>query len=203
MVESARDDDRSVHGPRAVALLEAVSARLAQQGVRVLRKRECRSQRWIDRALRVVTFGAMRTYMSEYVTTIGTTIYLPDRWEQVPPGRRWETLEHELVHVRQFERYGLLGMAVRYLLLPAPMGLAWCRARLEWEAYAVTLRCVAELEGIEAARSAALHDEIVRRFTGPDYGYMWPFEATIRRWIERELQSIARALAVQSEERER
>lgn len=194
---TTRDDARSVHGARARALLERVTEQLAREGVTVVRKRDVPLQRWIDRALRVVTFGAMRAYLTDYVTTIGRTIYLPEGWESVAPGRRWETLEHELVHVRQFERYGLVGMAILYLLLPLPMGLAWFRARLEWEAYRVSLRCVAELEGIDAARDPAFREEIVRRFSGPDYGYMWRFAASVRRWIESELDAIERSLAVE------
>jgi hypothetical protein len=185
-----------LYGPRAQALLDGVLARLEGRGVRLVYKRNSCFQRLIDRALRMLTFGAMRSYLSGYVTTIGTTIYLPDDWERTAPGRQWETLEHELVHVEQFERYGLVGMAVRYLLVPFPIGLAWCRARLEWEAYRVTIRCVAELEGIEAVRAPSFREEIVRRFTGPDYGYMWPFARAVRRWIDGELATIERSLAV-------
>ncbi len=188
--------DRSVRGPRAIALLEGVERKLEAQGVALVWKSDSRLHRAIDVALRVVTFGAMRSYLTDYVTTLGRTIYLPDDWESSAPGRRWETLEHELVHVQQFERYGWLVMAVVYLLFPLPMGLAWGRARLEWEAYRVTIRCVAELEGIEAAKSPSFHEEIVRRFTGPDYGYMWPFADAVHRWIESELASIERSLAV-------
>lgn len=188
--------DRSVRGPRAQSLLDGVMRRIEAERVAVVYKGDSSLHRLIDRALKLVTFGGMQTYLTDYVTTIGRTIYVPDDWDRTPPGRRWETLEHELVHVRQFERYGLVGMAVLYLLVPLPMGLAWCRARLEWEAYAVTLRCVAELEGIEAARDPSFHEEIVRRFTGPDYGYMWPFARAVRRWIAGELATIERTLAV-------
>jgi hypothetical protein len=170
---------------------------MTAQGVRLVRKRDLWHQRAIAALLRAVTFGGMQTYLSDYVTTLGKTIYLPDGWDDTPAGRRWETLEHELVHVRQFERYGFVGMAVLYLLVPVPMGLAWGRARLEWEAYRVTLRCIAELEGIDAARSPAVRDEIVRRFTGPDYGYMWPFARSVERWIDGELAAIERSLAVE------
>jgi hypothetical protein len=43
---------------------------------------------------------------------------------------------------------------------------------------------------LEAARDAGLHDEIVRRFTGPDYAWMWPFEGQVRRWIADEISAI-------------
>jgi hypothetical protein len=196
MNHGSSNDDHSVRGPRAQALLDGVMARLEARGVSLVYKSDSWLQRAIDRALRVLTFGAMNSYLSGYVTTIGRTIYLPDDWELTAPGRRWETLEHELVHVGQFERYGFVGMAVLYLLVPLPMGLAWFRARLEWEAYRVTIRCVAELEGIEAARDPSFREEIVRRFTGPDYGYMWPFARSVRRWIEGELATIQHSHAV-------
>jgi hypothetical protein len=99
------------------------------------------------------------------------------------------------VHVAQFERLGWPAMVILYGIAPLPMGLAYGRARLEWEAYAETLRAVAEIEGIEAARRPELREEIVRRFTGPDYGWMWPFPATVRAWIASELDAIERNAA--------
>lgn len=158
--------------------------------VRVVPKRAYWHQRAAATALRVVTLGGQDRYLSDYVTTLGRTIYVPDDWDEQPPGRRWEVLRHEAVHVRQFERWGWLVMILVYGILPLPLGLAYGRARLEWEAYAETLRAVAELEGLEAAKSPALHDEIVRRFTGPDYGWMWPFEGAVRRWIAEEVARI-------------
>ena len=74
----------------------------------------------------------------------------------------------------------------------APDGLAYGRALLEREAYAETLRAVAASEGILAARSDALRREIVRRFTGPDYGWMWPFPRAVRGWIHQTITAIER-----------
>jgi len=56
-----------------------------------------------------------------------------------------------------------------------------------------TLRAVAEIEGLDAAKDPAFQDQIVQRFTGPDYGWMWPFPRTIRRWIEGEIEAIEAA----------
>jgi len=96
--------------------------------------------------------------------------------------------------VRQFERYGWLGMIFLYGFFPLPAGLAWGRARLEWEAYRETLRAVAESEGIAAARAPALHEHIIARFTGPDYGWMWPFPRAVQGWIDAALDEIERDL---------
>lgn len=160
--------------------------------VRVVTKRGVWHQALIDRVLRALTLGGQDRYLTEYVTTLGHTIYVPDGWERVPARERYKVLRHEAVHVAQFERYGWVGMALGYVLLPLPAGLAWCRARLEWEAYAETLRVTWALDGPEAARSEALKAHIVARFTGPDYGWMWPFPRAVRAWIDAELDALSR-----------
>ena len=128
--------------------------------------------------------------MTRYVTTIGRTIYLPEGWRGRTPESRYVTLRHEAIHLRQFRRYGLVGTAAIYLLPVLPMGLAWGRARLEWEAYSETLRATAQVYGMDSARSPQLHRYLRRQFTGPAYGWMWPFDATVQSWIDRTLREI-------------
>ena len=175
-------------GERLERLLEELASR--ERPVRVVQKRAFLHQRLADLGLRLVTLNGQKSYLTSYVTTLGHTIYVPDGFERWPAANRYEILRHELVHVVQFERWGWLGMIVIYGILPLPMGLAYGRARLEWEAYAETLRAVAEVEGIAAARAPELREMIVRRFTGPDYGWMWPFPRAVRRWIAEELDRI-------------
>lgn len=177
---------------RLAALVDAMAS--LPRPVRVVKKREHWHQRAAARALWVLTFGGQRTYLSHYVTTLGHTIYVPDDFDAWHPDHAWQVLRHELVHVRQFERYGWLGMIFVYGFFPLPAFLAWGRARLEWEAYRETLRAVAESEGLTAARSPALKRQIVSRFTGPDYGWMWPFPGAVQGWIDRALDEIARDL---------
>jgi hypothetical protein len=175
---------------RYEALVDEMARR--RPPVRLRSKAASRGQAFIDRALRLLTLGGQDRYLSEYVTTLGATIWVPATWEQWSYRARFKVLRHELVHVRQFERFTWPGMVLIYGFFPLPAGLAWGRALLEWEAYAVTLEVEAEVDGLEAARSPALHDEIVRRFTGPDYGWMWPFEGWVRRRIARTVTSISR-----------
>ncbi len=170
--------------------LRAIEHTLRVRGVRLVDKRAAWLQRAIDRALRLLSLGRMDRYLSSYVTTIGRTIYVPAGWEGWPIEARVEILRHELVHVAQFERYGLLPMAIAYLLLPLPVGLAWCRMRLEREAFEETLRAAHERGGREAVE--ALRGEIVRRFTGPDYLWMWPFPGGLHRWFDRTLGRLLR-----------
>ncbi len=160
---------------------------------RIVPKQESRFCRLIDVLLKVFTLGAQRQFLSHYHTVIGSTLYVPPTWE----GRPWQdkvvTLRHERVHLRQFRRYGRIGMTLLYLLPILPVGLAWGRARLEWEAYAETLRATAEVWGPEAAADPHLHDHIVRQFQSGAYGWMWPFPRTVRRWIAEELARLGRA----------
>jgi hypothetical protein len=83
-------------------------------------------------------------------------------------------------------------MAFLYLVPFAPLGLAYFRARIEWEAYVETIRATAEHYGLDAVRDGRLESELVARFAGPDYGWMWPFPRAIRRWYAEALQALER-----------
>ena len=83
---------------------------------------------------------------------------------------------------------GDVAMALWYLLPILPLGLAWGRARVEWEAYVETMRATAEVYGVDAVEG--LRAEIVRRFVGPDYGWMWPFPRAVNGWFDAALAEI-------------
>jgi hypothetical protein len=176
---------------RYEALVVALRAEIP--GFRVVRKRDSRLHRAIDVALRIVTIGKMRDYLESYQTTIGKTVYVTSDWDQWEPDRRYVTLRHEAVHLRQFRRWTLPVMAVLYLVVPLPMGLAYFRARFEKEAYAETIRATAEVWGAEYARRDTLRQHVVAQFLGPNYGWMWPFRRHIERWYDRVLSTVAPA----------
>jgi hypothetical protein len=184
---------------KLAALLASMTRRA--RPVQVVPKHKYFHQRAVAWVLWALTFGGQRTYLTHYVTTLGHTIYVPEDFDRWAPARALEVLRHELVHVAQFERWGFLGMVLLYGLLPLPAGLAYGRARLEWEAYRETLRAIAEIEGLAAAKNPTLHDEIVLRFTGPDYGWMWPFSNAVRRWIAEEIAAIERGAPTESAKR--
>lgn len=174
----------------AAALLAEIAAEFP--GFRVVHKRHSPLSRGIDLALRALTLGRQRAYLTQYHTVIGCTLYLPDAWEGASEIDRVIVLRHERVHLRQFRRYGRLGMAALYLVPLLPIGLAWGRARLEWEAYRETLAATAELRGLATARSPALRQQIVGRFVSGAYGWMWPFRRVVERWYDdviRELEA--------------
>ncbi|HEX9294436.1 MAG TPA: hypothetical protein VF881_01335 [Polyangiaceae bacterium] len=157
---------------------------------RIVRKRDSKLSRVIDIVLKVLTFGAQREFLTHYHTVLWDALYVPDSWETTPDLSRLITLRHERVHLRQRRRYGDLLMTFLYLVPFFPLGLAYGRARIEWEAYAETLRATAEYRGLSAARSPELRDHIVKQFTSGAYGWMWPFRRTLDRWYDRVLTQI-------------
>jgi hypothetical protein len=174
--------------PQTDALLREIGAEFPR--FRIVSKADSRLSYAIDRALRLVTLGAQSRFMTHYHTVIGDTLYVCDAWPSMSDVARVILLRHERVHLRQRRRYGFLPFAALYLLAFFPLGLAYFRARFEWEAYEETLRATAEHRGL-AALDSALRRELVRRFVGPDYGWMWPFPHTIQRWFDQAVTDIA------------
>jgi hypothetical protein len=154
---------------------------------RIVPKSRSALARTIDLALKLVTFGGQSRFLTHYHTVLGDTLYVPDGWERAAALERVITLRHERIHLRQRRRYGMVGMALLYLLPFCPLGLAYGRARLEWEAYRETILATAELKGAQAARSPELRQRIIEQFTGAAYGWMWPFPRAVARWIDQTL----------------
>jgi hypothetical protein len=158
-------------------------------------------------ALVILSFGQQRNFLIGYATTIGPWIALPESWflalrRGTPPGWLRRTVEHELVHYRQFKAAGLghpvvgiVPLGLVYLLLPLPLGFAWCRWRLELPAYVRQIQqLLAELhvdseitpEQVTAARRSAI-DWAVRELTGPKYLWTMPFKKHVRGVFESRL----------------
>ncbi|MDP6943461.1 MAG: hypothetical protein QF464_04870 [Myxococcota bacterium] len=170
------------------AYLEELRARFPR--LRVVNKAESPFCKALDVALRVVTGGGQSTFMTRYVTTIRSRIYVPSDWSGRPPAERYCVMRHEAVHLAQFRRYGLVGMTLIYVLLPVPLGFAAGRAWIEWQAYRETVVATWQVYGRDAARGSTLRAEILRRFTGPDYGWMWLRGRTIDGALERLLTQL-------------
>ncbi|HEY4181076.1 MAG TPA: hypothetical protein VGM90_29735 [Kofleriaceae bacterium] len=174
---------------------EVLVAKLRSElpGFRIVRKDQSALHRAIHYALIGLTFGQMRTYLDSYQTTIGKTIYVTSDWDAWSADTRYVTLRHEAVHLRQFRKYTLPGMALLYILLPLPMGLAWFRARFEMEAYAESIRAAAEVWGTDYPARASYRSRIVGQFTGSSYGWMWPFRSSVERWYDGVLATLEKA----------
>ena len=188
------DRQRAVRGTASADALDTLLADLRREfpRFRIVPKAHNRLSRAIDLVLRIVTLGRQSRYLTHYHTVLGDTLYVPDGWAEAAPIDRVITLRHERVHLRQRRRYGMVGMALLYLVPFLPLGLAYGRARLEWEAYRETIRATAELRGRDAAHSPELRARIVEQFTGAAYGWMWPFARTIARWLDEALTELDR-----------
>jgi hypothetical protein len=137
--------------------------------VRFVPKHDSRAMRVAAWLLRPI---GSRAFMERYWTTVARTVYYPACVRD--PRAHPDVLAHELVHVRQWERWGVLLWAT-YLLLPLPFGLAWFRWRWEREAYLVQ---------ISSAPDCAREIERVVEALWSGYGWPWP-RAWMRRWFER------------------
>ncbi len=173
---------------RYEALVAALQAEIP--GFRIVRKDRSRLHRAIHVALMIVTLGRMRDYLDSFQTTIGKTVYVTSDWDEWEPDRRYVTLRHEAVHLRQFRRLTLPVMIVLYLIVPLPMGLAYFRARFEKAAYAETIRASAEVWGATYARGSELREHVISQFVGPSYGWMWPFRRHLERWYDSVLSNV-------------
>ena len=170
------------------ALVAALTAEIP--GFRIVRKDQSALHRAIDVALRIATLGRMRDYLGSYQTTIGRTVYVTADWDELDRAKRYVTLRHEAVHLRQFRKLTVPVMAILYVLLPLPMGLAYFRARFEQEAYAETIRAAAEVWGAHVPRSPSYRAYVIDQFTGPSYGWMWPFRRALERWYDQVLATL-------------
>jgi hypothetical protein len=155
---------------------------------KILYKRASLLQRAIHIALAILTLGGQRVYLTRYHTVLFGTLWVPDAWDAMSDADQYILLRHERVHLRQRKRMGDLVMTFVYLVPFFPLFFAWGRARIEWEAYAETIRATAEVLGIDAA--ANLRPHIVKRFTGPEYGWMWPFPSAVNRWFDEALADV-------------
>lgn len=154
-----------------------LEAALREHRVRIVAKRDSRLMRLLARVLRPV---GTRGFMEHFWTTIGRTIYVPTSVGD--PYAHPDVLEHELVHVRQWQRWGVL-FWLSYVLLPLPVGLAWFRFYWEREAYLVQL-----------ARARDREREITRIVDALWFGYARPWPRRwMRRWFTRKARELARS----------
>lgn len=157
---------------------------------RLVYKSSSTLMRGIDTFLRVITFGRMYRFMTDYVTTIGNTIYVTDKWSSLDGWSRSTTLRHERVHMRQRQRMGNLCYVFTYLFWPLPVVFAVGRRNLEREAYEETLRSYFEYFGSRVPYIDSVRDRIVGEFLGPDYFWMWPFRESVERWYDEVLSKL-------------
>lgn len=154
---------------------------------RLLRKRDSAMMRCIDVLLKVITLWQMREFMTNFITTIGYTVYVPSAWETYPAYERMVILRHERVHMRQRREYGALLFSLLYLFCPLPCVFAYFRMRFEQEAYAESLRALVEIMpgGEEFIRRPEVRRQYIGCFTGASYFWTWPWRNSVEKWFDR------------------
>jgi hypothetical protein len=136
---------------------------------KIVVKEESRLMRVVGVLLRFTT----PDFMSSYATTIANTVYIPRAW--IEAGRVEKVLEHELVHVRQWQR----GWILFWFLYALP----WKRALLELEAYEEDFKRWAKTNGGKVP--AHQIEWVTNVLTDSRYVWAWPFpKSALRRRVE-------------------
>lgn len=199
------------------AAYDAIAGELeARLGVRVRFKNESP----LMRALGALLFFN-RGFMTDYITTIGRTVYFPDRSSVEGDRPDWGTLAHEGVHAADYDAHpvrfvlgylfpqwlGLgalaaLGAFVSLWFLGALAFLAafgpWSsfgRARLERRGYQMTIICDAIARGLEFVKAPDYQEWIVGIFSGPDYYWMDRDRTRVRLRVRADVARAERLLA--------
>lgn len=183
-------------------------------GMHVVKKSESRLMRFLRKLL---FFN--KKFMSHFYTTLGNTVYVPDKAYEKEPWDEVSILAHEAMHIfdrnKSFWRRAWTGVgyiapqifAVFSLLsvlavwfsnywLLALVSLVFAlpipspiRAWVEKRGYLMTL-AVAYWEFGKHKKEYPGTDWVVKQFTSANYYWMWPFEKRLRRWFRREMKRI-------------
>ena len=116
-------------------------------------------------------------FMTHLWTTIGDTIYYPDGISFPLKPKYYRTIQHEIVHIKQFKRYGIPLFLFLYIFFPLPILFSYFRWKFEREAYSqVNINNEEDVERV--VDSLAKH-----------YLYPWP-KTWMRKWFLKELERL-------------
>jgi len=159
---------------------------------KVLNKSDSWLMKTIDVVLKVITLGQMKKFMTGFITTMGTTVYVSDGWNDKPVESRLGVLRHERVHMRQARKHGRLLFSMMYLLFPLPTVFASCRRKFEQEAYEESLLAMQEYYGDSVLKNPGVRAAMIGHFTSAEYFWTWPWSKSIDRWYD---DTVARLLS--------
>lgn len=155
----------------------------------LIEKRSSKLMKVINVLLKIITFGQMKTFMTEFTTTIGYKVYTPDGWLTWKESSKLQILRHERVHMKQRLEKGGFWFSISYLLLPFPILWAWYRMKYEMEAYEESLLAVWELYGMKAFTDE-VRENMIKHFIGAEYFWTWPWRKRIEDWYDGVLVSL-------------
>ncbi len=135
-----------------------------------------------DLGLKIITLGAMGTFMTDFLTTVGETVYVPAGWDDRSDARKAAVLRHERVHMRQRRRYGTFFFFLRYTCWPLPAVWAIGRRDLEQEAYGESLRAYVDYYGMRALSDPAMRERTIMHFMGHTYFWTYPWRKPLNSW---------------------
>ena len=141
----------------------------------------------IDAALKIITFGQMKNFMTGFITTIGNKVYVPGTWEDNTLTSKAEIIRHERIHMRQAKRYGRFLFSLLYLVAPFPTIFAHFRKKFEQEAYEESLKALYEYHG-EKIFTPRLKEGMLAHFTTAQYFWMWPWRKDLEKWYDAAVQ---------------
>jgi len=148
-------------------------------------KEESRLMKVCDFCLKLITFWQMKTFMTEFFTTIGYTIYVPSkRWTEMDPPSKASLLRHERVHMRQRKKYGMVLFAFLFLFFPVPTIWAYYRKKFEQEAYEESIRAWYEYYGLSYVQHSKTRRYTINHFTSAEYFWMWPWRGGLESWYD-------------------
>lgn len=159
-------------------------------GTNLVKKDDSAFMKVINILLMIITFGQMKTFMTNFVTTIGRTIYVNKDWEHRTPHQQAMVLRHEGVHIAQEARIGFLKYKFMYLFWVFPTLCAVGRRDLEQEAYSESMRARAEYFGVKTLRHKGYKEHMLSIFSGPSYFWMWPWKKQLNEWFDSTLAEI-------------
>ena len=131
----------------------------------------------------------MNKFMDGFITTLGSKVYVPKRWEKDSLVGKVEILRHERIHMRQAKKYGRFLFSFLYLMVPLPGGLAYFRKKFEMEAYEESLRTLYLYEGPKVF-TPYLKEFFVSQFVSANYFWMWPFRKGVESWYDGVVEKI-------------
>ena len=153
-----------------------------------------KSDSWFMKAigtfLKVISFGTNTAFMTDFVTTINHTVYVPTAYATWSAQDQNTIIEHEKVHMAQADKYSFPLFAFLYVCCFFPIGLAYFRMKFEQEAYATSLKCYYAYKGAAWLQDPRIKAAFVSYFTGPAYLWTWPFSKSIEAWYAATVQGI-------------
>lgn len=155
----------------------------------ILPKNKSVLMKFIDAALKIITFGQMKNFMTGFITVLGNKVYVPDAWEDTTLTSKAEIIRHERVHMRQSKKYGRFLFSFLYLAVPFPAFFAYFRKKFEQEAYEESLKALHEYHG-EKIFTPNLKEGMLAHFTTAQYFWMWPWRKDLEKWYDSAVEKV-------------